>query len=254
LPRKLAIANQKGGVGKTTTAINLAACFSYAGRRTLLVDLDPQGNATTGLGLAKDPALGVAAVLEGRTEGVVSPTAFEGLSVLVSSAGLLTGEGVLATDAGRITFMGSLRAVGAPFDEVLLDCPPALGLLTRCTLALADQVLVPIQCEFFAMEGLAQLLAVVDEVRGRDNPGLTLAGVLPTMYDPYLPFHVEVVENLRQHLGDKVLKTVIERDVALAEAASHGVPVVEYDCLSRGAFGYVELGKELESHGRTPTG
>jgi chromosome partitioning protein len=254
LPRKLAIANQKGGVGKTTTAINLAACFSYAGRKTLLVDLDPQGNATTGLGLTKDPARGVAAVLEGRTEGVVSPTSLEGLSVLASSAGLLAGEGLLATAAGRSAFLAALEATCAPFDEVLLDCPPALGGTTRCILAVADEVLVPIQCEFFAMEGLAQLLSVVEEVRGSENPRLALAGVLPTMYDPHLPFHEEVVENLRQHLGDKVLKTVIERDVALAEAASHGVPVVEYDCLSRGAFGYVELGKELESHGRTPTG
>jgi len=253
VPRKIAIANQKGGVGKTTTAMNLASCLAVSGRRTLLVDLDPQGNATTGLGLQKDEGRGVTALLGGRTEALLSPTAVPGLEMLVSSPALLDAERVLGTVEGQKQFLYALEAISGPFDEVLVDCPPALGGLTRATLVWVDQVLVPIQCEFFAMEGLAQLLALVEQVRAVENQRLRLAGVLLTMYDPALPFHGEVVENLREHLKEKVMRTVIPRDVALAEAASHGVPIVDYDCLSRGAFGYVELGKEILGHGGKKT-
>lgn len=253
MPRKTAIANQKGGVGKTTTAMNLATCLAVSGRRTLLIDLDPQGNATTGLGLQKDESKGVTALLGGRTEGLLSPTAVPGLEMLVSSPGLLEAEQVLASPEGRKRFIGDAELLCAPFDEVLVDCPPALGWLTRATLGWVNQVLVPIQCEFFAMEGLAQLLALVEKVRTGENEGLRLSGVLLTMFDPSLPFHGEVVENLREHLKEKVMHTVIPRDVALAEAASHGVPIVDYDCLSRGAFGYVELGKEILGHGGKKT-
>jgi chromosome partitioning protein len=253
VPRKTAIANQKGGVGKTTTAINLASCLGIAGRRTLLIDLDPQGNATTGLGLQKAEESGTTALLGGRREGVISPTSVPGLEMLTSSPGLLGAEGVLASKEGRDRFMEALEEAAAPFDEVLVDCPPALGGLSRAALCWVDQVLVPIQCEFFAMEGLAQLLAVVEQVQAGENRKLRLAGVLLTMYDLSLPFHGEVVANLREHLKEKVLRTVIPRDVTLAEAASHGVPIVEYDCLSRGAFGYVELGKEILGHGGKKT-
>ncbi len=254
MARKTIIANQKGGVGKTTTAMNLSSSLASAGRKTLLVDLDPQGNATTGLGLSKEETKGTTAVLRGKSDDVTSPTAIAGLSMLVSSSGLLEAEAALTTEDGRRCFLDALTEVTKFFDEVIVDCPPALGGLTRASLAWADQVLVPIQCEFFAMEGLAQLLAVVDQVRASENQDLKLAGVLLTMYDPELPFHREVVENLREHLGEKLLRTVIPRDVALAEAASHGVPVVEYDCLSRGAFGYVELGKEILGHGGKKAG
>jgi chromosome partitioning protein len=251
--RKLAIANQKGGVGKTTTAMNLACCLAIAGKKTLLVDLDPQGNATTGLGLQKDESKGVTALLASRSEGLISRTAVPGLDMLVSSTSLLESERTLGTAGGRQRFLGALDAVASPFDEVLVDCPPALGGLTRAILVWVDRVLVPIQCEFFAMEGLAQLLSLVDEVRAGENQRLRLQGVLLTMYDSALPFHAEVVENLRSHLKEKVMQTVIPRDVALAEAASHGVPIVDYDCLSRGAYGYVELGKEILGHGGKKT-
>ena len=254
MARKTAIANQKGGVGKTTTAMNLASTMAMAGRKTLLVDFDPQGNATTGLGLAKEEGKGATAVLRGRTDEVTTPTAVENLRMLVSSPGLLEAEAVLASGPERTRFLEALTRVTLGYDEVLVDCPPALGGLTRATLAWADQVLVPLQCEFFAMEGLAQLLAVVEQVRATENDRLTMVGVLLTMFDPALPFHQEVVENLRGHLGERICRTIIPRDIALAEAASHGVPVVEYDCLSRGAFGYVELGKEILGHGREKTG
>jgi len=251
---KTAIANQKGGVGKTTTAMNLAASLALAGRKTLLIDLDPQGNATTGLGLTKAEGKGAAALLEAGGVATSSPTAVQGLHVVPSSPGLLHAEGVLATDEGMKRFRAGLDAAASGFDEVLMDCPPALGGLTRTALGWSDRVLVPIQCEFFAMEGLAQILAEIEDVRTNSNPGLRLAGVLLTMFDPDLPFHREVVENLRGHLGEKVCSTVIPRDIRLAEAASHGVPIVEYDGLSRGSFGYIELGKEMLSHGREKVG
>ena len=249
MARRVAIANQKGGVGKTTTAINLAASLALSGRRTLLVDLDPQGNASTGLGIAKEEGQGAVSLLRGEDPGDGTPTRIELLRVLPASTGLLEAESLLMDPEARRRFLEALGTVAGRQEEVLLDCPPALGGITRSALAWADRVLVPIQCEFFAMEGLAQFLALVGQVRSTENPQLKLAGVLLTMYDPALPFHQEVVENLRGHLGDRLCRTIIPRDVSLAEAASHGIPAVEYDALGRGTFAYVELGKEILGHG-----
>ncbi|MCK6481569.1 MAG: ParA family protein [Planctomycetaceae bacterium] len=253
MPLRTAIANQKGGVGKTTTAMNLAAVLAIGGRRTLLIDFDPQGNATTGLGLPKDPARGTMAAVRGVVDGVLSPTPVEKLQVLASCPDLVEAEGLLSRKEGRERVRAALDTIGADFDEVLLDCPPSMGGITRAALGWVDRVVVPIQCEFFAMEGLTQILSVIEQVRTGENPRLELAGVVLTMFDPRLPFHQEVLENLRAHLKEKVCRTIIPRDVALAEAASHGVPVVDYDCLSLGAYGYLELGKELARHGGEAT-
>jgi chromosome partitioning protein len=182
-------------------------------------------------------------------EGVLTPTAVEGLQMLTSCPELVEAEGLLTRKDGQERFLKALDTIGSGFEEVLLDCPPSMGGITRAALGWVDRVLVPIQCEFFAMEGLAQILSVIQQVRAGENPRLELAGVVLTMFDPRLPFHQEVLENLQSHLKEKVCRTIIPRDVALAEAASHGVPVVDYDCLSLGAYGYLELGKELAHHG-----
>ncbi len=253
-PVRLAVANQKGGVGKTTTAIHLAHGLALAGKETLLIDLDPQGNATTGLGVPKVAGGGTAALIRGGSPGRPLPRIGEGLMVCGGEAGVLMEEARLAGADGRRAFVTALDDLAAGADWVVLDCPPALGWLTRVGLHWADLVIVPIQCEFFAMEGLAQVLALTDSVRSAENPRLRLAGVLLTMFNPELPFHHEVVADLRQNLGSRVLRTVIPRDVTLAETVSHGVPIVDYDCLSCGAYAYIELTREILEHGGEATG
>jgi chromosome partitioning protein len=251
--RILAVANQKGGVGKTTTAINLSAALALADRSVLLVDLDPQGNATTGLGLSRSN--GRASIYRVLIEGVavgeaVRPTGVPGLSVVPSEIDLVGAEIELVTMEGR---EGRLRAALGPvreaFEYLVLDCPPSLGLLTVNALTAADSVLIPLQCEYYAMEGLAQLLQTIALVRDRLNPGLRVEGVVLTMFDARTSLAAQVRAEVERHLGDQVLGAVIPRNVRLSEAPSHGRPALFHDLRSPGSIAYLELAKEVLAHG-----
>jgi len=241
-----ALANQKGGVGKTTTAVNLAACLAEAGERSLVIDLDPQGNATSGLG---ERANGRSSydLLDGvPLERLAKPTRFRNL-YLVPARPELAGAVVELSrrDDGERFLARSLAAAGDAFAFVFLDCPPSLGPLTVNALAAADRVLVPVQAEYYALEGLSQLLRSVELVRLRLNPRLTVAGVLLTMVDRRTRLSAEVEEEVRRHLGGLVFRTVVPRSVRLAEAPSHGLPAIAYDRRSAGAEAYWKVAMEL---------
>lgn len=246
----IAIANQKGGVGKTTTAINLGASLAVAERRTLVVDIDPQGNASSGLGIEnRDQIPNVYDTLVNDrpvSECIVRSVHFEGLDLLPSTRNLVGAEIELVERGDR---EGVLRRALAPvrddYDFILVDCPPSLGLLTLNTLTAADSVLIPIQCEFYALEGLSQLLNTVRLVQKGLNPALEIEGVLLTMYDKRLNLSRQVAEEAREYFGSKVYRTRIPRNVRLAEAPSFGEPIVHYDALSAGAQGYLALAKEI---------
>jgi chromosome partitioning protein len=245
----VACANQKGGVGKTTTVVNLAAYLALEGRRVLVIDLDPQGNATSGLGFDRSqPHSSIyPALVEGaHVLDLVRPTTIDGLSLIPSARDLAGAEVELVAVADRERRLA--RALGPArerFEHVLLDCPPAVGLLTVNALAAADAVLVPIQCEYYALEGLSQLLATIDLVRDHLNPELRLAGVLLTMFDARTTLSSDVVREVRGYLGDAVFATVIPRSVRLAEAPSHGRPIAKYSPESRGARAYQDLAREF---------
>jgi chromosome partitioning protein len=245
----IACANQKGGVGKTTTVVSLASYLALDGLRVLLVDLDPQGNATSGAGLDKritrrsiyDALVGSAGV-----DSLIEATVIDGLSIVPSSRDLAGAEVELVGHADRES---RLRAALAPvvdrYDYVLLDCPPSLGLLTLNALVAAQGVLVPIQCEYYALEGLEQLLATIDLVRDNLNPSLELKGVVLTMYDARTTLSADVAGEVRRHLGDRVYGSVVPRSVRLAEAPSYGRPIPTYSPGSRGALAYRELTTEF---------
>jgi chromosome partitioning protein len=245
----IACANQKGGVGKTTTVVNLAAYLALEDRRVLVIDLDPQGNATSGIGF--DRASAHRSIYPALTEGVdvldlVRPTTIDGLSLIPSDRDLAGAEvELVALPERERRLRRALAAISGEFDVVFLDCPPAVGLLTVNALAAADGVLVPIQCEYYALEGLSQLLATIDLVRDHLNPGLRLAGVLMTMFDARTTLSSDVVREVRGYLGQAVYDTVIPRSVRLAEAPSHGRPVVRYSPESRGAQAYHQLAREF---------
>jgi chromosome partitioning protein len=250
MKRVIAIANQKGGVGKTTTAVNLAASLALTQRKVLLIDLDPQGNATMGCGVEK------AAVEKGSCEVLLGDCAIEEAIVPVVDAGFhlvpsnqdLTSAEVrlLAMDAGRETRLReALAAVRENFDLVLIDCPPALNMLTLNALVAADSVIVPMQCEYYALEGLSALSGTIEQVRDAVNPGLHIEGILRTMFDPRANLSNEVSAQLLQHFGDVVFRTVIPRNVRLAEAPSFGKPVLLHDKDSRGALAYLALAGEM---------
>jgi chromosome partitioning protein len=243
----LAIANQKGGVGKTTTAINLGAGLGALERRVLLVDSDPQGNATRGLGgKASPPHLYHALSGEVPISATIRPSGFPNLDLVPTQRDLVGIEVELVGEAGwERRLKGILAEVADRYDTILLDCPPSLGHLTINALTAADGVLVPLQCEYYALEGISELLATVQRVQGSLNPGLQIAGILLTMYDDRTNLSKDVAEEIRSHFAEKVFETVVPRNIRLAEAPSHGLPIFQYDIKSRGAEAYLALAREV---------
>ena len=247
--RIMAIVNQKGGVGKTTTAINLSAALAERDQRVLLIDMDPQGNASTGLGIARDAR--ERSTYQIITEGLaldeaVVPTQVRGLHIVPSHPDLSAAELEIGGSDGRTRILSqALQQAEAGFDYVLIDCPPSLNLLTLNALAAARSIVVPLQCEFFALEGLSQLLRTVEMAKAGINPDLAIDGVMLTMYDRRNRLSAQVADDVRRHLGRAVFETVIPRNVRIAEAPSFAEPVTTYDPASAGARAYRRLAREL---------
>ncbi len=249
LPRRFAIANQKGGVGKTTTAVNLGAALAELDYRVLVVDLDPQGNATTGLGINGrnlDASIYDVILHDVPVEDVIEPTTLRNLFVVPATIDLAGAEIELVPVFSReLRLRRALESVAQDFDFVLIDCPPSLGLLTVNGLAAAGEVVVPIQCEYYALEGLGQLLRNVALVKANLNPDLDVSTIILTMYDARTRLAEQVVDEVRQHFGDKVCRNVVPRTVRLSEAPSFGQPIIVFDSSSRGSIAYRELAKEV---------
>ncbi|MBI2234035.1 MAG: ParA family protein [Micavibrio aeruginosavorus] len=254
LPRIMAITNQKGGVGKTTTAINLATAMSAVGKKVLLLDLDPQGNASTGLGIRRadirhstyDVLFNEVAVMD-----TVMETKVPGLSIVPSSIHLSGAEIELVTADNREFRLRDALRIPLPFDYVIIDCPPSLNLLTLNALVASDTILVPLQCEFYALEGLSHLVKTIERVKKAFNPALDIHGVVLTMYDKRNNLSTMVAEDVRKFFGDKVYKTVIPRNVRVSEAPSFGLPAIVYDMRCPGATAYIHLASEVLKRERT---
>ena len=258
MARIIAIANQKGGVGKTTTAVNLGASLAASERKTLVIDCDPQGNTTSALGFPKDPArrtLYQTLILDEPIERVTLDAQVEGLDLIPSDKDLVGASVELVLMENReYRLRAAISGIKEKYDYILIDCPPALDLLTLNALAASDSVLVPIQCEYLALEGVSELLDTLMRLRRTINPSLAIEGILLTMYDDRTTLSKQVAADLRSFFGGQVFDTVIPRNVRLAEAPSHGMPVMFYDIHSKGAESYIQLAKEVIANAQKRVG
>ena len=249
----IAVVNQKGGVGKTTTAINLSACLADKGKKVLAVDMDPQGNMTSGLGLDKESiekTVSDRIIGESDIEEVLQKEAMENLDVLPTNIDLSAAEiELIDVENKEFIVRNSIQKIRDNYDFVIIDCPPSLSMLTINAMTTADSVLVPIQCEYYALEGLSQLIHTVELVKDRLNPDLEIEGVVFTMYDARTNLSLQVVENVKDNLQQNIYKTIIPRNIRLAEAPSYGMPINQYDPKSAGSESYMRLADEVISKG-----
>ncbi|MDQ0482069.1 ParA family protein [Guptibacillus hwajinpoensis] len=249
----IAVANQKGGVGKTTTSVNVSACLAYLGKKVLLVDIDPQGNATSGVGIAKgdiEHCVYNILVDDRDAEEIIQETIVENLHVIPSTIQLAGAEIELVPTISReVRLKRALMKVEKNYDYIIIDCPPSLGLLTINSLTAANAVLIPVQCEYYALEGLSQLLNTVRLVQKHLNVDLEIEGVLLTMLDARTNLGIQVIEEVKKYFQEKVYRAIIPRNVRLGEAPSHGKPIIVYDPKSRGAEVYLDLAKEVLGNG-----
>ncbi len=249
MSRIIAIANQKGGVGKTTTNVNLSACLAVAGKRVLTIDIDPQGNTTSGLGIDKnkiEKSIYDVLINGADAKEAIIHTEIDNLDIIVSNIQLAGAEIELVSMISReMILKKALSEIRDSYDYILIDCPPSLGLITINALTAADRLLVPIQCEYYALEGLAQLMNTVNLVQKHLNPDLKIEGVVLTMFDARTNLAIEVVQEVKKYFRDKVYTTIIPRNVRLGEAPSHGLPIIMYDPKSTGAEAYTDLAEEM---------
>jgi chromosome partitioning protein len=249
LAKVIAIANQKGGVGKTTTAVNLSSCLAFKGKKVVIIDVDPQGNTTSGLGVEKktiDKSIYDVIINNVNIEDALVKTVVDNLYLCPSNIQLVGAEVELVSVISRETRMkAAIKDIRDKYDFIIIDCPPSLGLLTLNSLTASDTILVPIQCEYYALEGLSQLMNTVDLVQKHLNPELDVEGVVLTMFDARTNLSIQVVEDVKKHFRNKVYRTIIPRNVRLSEAPSFGLPIILYDPKSKGAECYLELAQEV---------
>lgn len=253
MSRTIAIANQKGGVGKTTTSVNLSACLAKLGKKVLLIDTDPQGNATSGVGINKgdvDQCIYNILIDDVDVKDVILQTDIDHLDVIPATISLAGAEIELVSTISReVRMKHALQPLEDNYDYIIIDCPPSLGLLTLNALTASDAIIIPVQCEYYALEGLSQLLSTIQLVQKHLNKELVIDGVLLTMFDARTNLGIQVIEQVKKYFQDHVYKTIIPRNVRLSEAPSHGEPIIVYDARSRGAEVYTELAKEVVHNG-----